>query len=143
MNLNNFTLKAQEAVQKAFNIANAKGQQAIECAHLLHGVISEAESITDWLFGKIGVSSSAVLKDIEKLIETYPRVSGGETYMSSGAAEALRKANDQASAMKDKFVTTEHILMGILDTTDKASQILKDYGVTMKDLKAAGYTVTF
>lgn len=137
MNLNNFTLKAQEAVQKAFNIANAKGQQAIECAHLLHGVISEAESITDWLFGKIGVSSSAVLKDIEKLIETYPRVTGGETYISSGASEALRKANDHASAMKDKFVTTEHILMGILDTTDKASQILKDYGVTMKDLKAA------
>ncbi len=69
MNLNNFTLKAQEAVQKAFQIAEAKGQQAIECAHLLHGVISEAESITDWLFGKIGVSSAAVLKDIEKLIE--------------------------------------------------------------------------
>jgi len=137
MNLNNFTLKAQEAVQKAFNIANAKGQQAIECAHLLHGVISEAENITDWLFGKIGVNSSAVLKDIEKLIETYPRVTGGETYMSSGASEALRKANDHASAMKDKFVTTEHILMGILDTTDKASQILKDYGVTIKDLKAA------
>jgi ATP-dependent Clp protease ATP-binding subunit ClpB len=137
MNLNNFTLKAQEAVQKAFNIANAKGQQAIECAHLLHGVISEAENITDWLFGKIGVNSSAVLKDIERLIETYPRVTGGETYMSSGASEALRKANDHASAMKDKFVTTEHILMGILDTTDKASQILKDYGVTMKDLKAA------
>jgi len=137
MNLNNFTLKAQESVQKAFNIANAKGQQSIECAHLLHGVISEAENITDWLFGKIGVSIASVLKDIEKLIESYPRVSGGETYLSSGASEALRKANDNASAMKDKFVTTEHILMGILDTTDKASQILKDYGVTMKDLKSA------
>jgi ATP-dependent Clp protease ATP-binding subunit ClpB len=137
MNLSNFTLKAQESVQQAFNIADAKGQQAVECAHLLHGVISQAENITDWLFGKIGISSSAVLKDIEKLIETYPRVSGGEPYLSSGAAEALRKANDQASQMKDKFVTTEHVLMGILDTTDKASQILKDYGVTMKDLKSA------
>jgi len=137
MNLNNFTLKAQEAVQKAFQIAEAKGQQAIECAHLLHGVISEAESITDWLFGKIGVSSAAVLKDIEKLIVTFPRVSGADPYLSSGASEALRKANDHASAMKDKFVTTEHILMGILDTTDGASRILKDYGVTMKDLKSA------
>jgi ATP-dependent Clp protease ATP-binding subunit ClpB len=137
MNLNNFTLKAQESVQQAFNIADAKGQQAVECGHLLHGVISQAENITDWLFGKIGVSSSAVLKDIEKLIDTYPRVSGGETYLSSGASEALRKANDHATQMKDKFVTTEHILMGILDTTDKASQILKDYGVTMKDLKSA------
>ena len=137
MNLNNFTLKAQESVQQAFNIADAKGQQAVECAHLLHGVLSQAESITGWLFGKIGVSNASVLKDIEKLIDTYPRVSGGETYLSSGAAEALRKANDHASKMQDKFVTTEHILMGIIDTSDKASQILKDYGVTMKDLKSA------
>ena len=137
MNLNNFTLKAQESVQKAFQIADSKGQQAVECAHLLHGVISEAENITDWLFGKIGVSSASVLKDIEKLLDTYPRVTGGEPYLSSGASEALRKANDNASRMKDKFVTTEHILMGILDTTDKASQILKDYGVTLKDLKSA------
>ena len=137
MNLNNFTLKAQESVQKAFMIADAKGQQAIECAHLLHGVISEAESITDWLFGKLGVSSASVMKDIEKIIDTYPRVTGGEPYLSSGASEALRKANDQASAMKDKFVTTEHILMGILETSDRASQLLKDYGISMKDLRSA------
>ncbi len=137
MNLNNFTLKAQEAVQKAFQIADSKGQQAVECAHLLHGVISEAEDITGWLFGKIGVSSASVMKDIEKLLDTYPRVTGGEPFLSSGASEALRKANDNASRMKDKFVTTEHLLMGILDTSDKASQILKDYGVTLKDLKSA------
>jgi len=137
MNLNNFTLKAQESVQQAFNIVNAKSQQAVECAHILHGILSEAENITDWLFGKIGISSSAVLKEVEKLIDTYPRVSGGETYLSSGAAEALRKANDHASKMKDKFVTTEHILMGILDTSDKASQILEDHGITMKSLKLA------
>jgi len=137
MTLNNFTLKAQEAVQQAFNIADSKGQQAIECAHLLHGVISESENISGWLFGKLGISVSSVNKDIERLIDTYPRVTGGEPYLSSGASEALRKANDIASSMKDKFVTTEHILMGILETTDKASQILKDYGVTMKDLKAA------
>ena len=137
MNLNNFTLKAQESVQKAFMIADSKGQQAIECAHLLHGVISEAENITDWLFGKLGVSPASVMKDLEKIINTYPRVTGGEPYLSSGASEALRKANDHASAMKDKFVTTEHILMGILETSDKASQLLKDYGISMKDLRAA------
>lgn len=137
MNLNNFTLKAQESVQKAFMIADAKGQQAIECAHLLHGVISEAENITDWLFGKLGVSSASVMKDTEKIIDTYPRVTGGEPYLSSGASEALRKANDHAAAMKDKFVTTEHILMGILETSDRASQLLKDYGISMKDLRSA------
>jgi ATP-dependent Clp protease ATP-binding subunit ClpB len=77
------------------------------------------------------------LKDVEKLIETFPRVSGAENYLSGGASEALRKANDNAAKMKDKFVTTEHILMGILDTSDEASRILKDYGVTMKDLRVA------
>ena len=137
MNLNNFTLKAQESVQQAFNVAAAKGQQAVECGHLLQGVLSQAENTTGWLFGKIGVSTDAVLKDVEKLIETYPRVSGAESYLSTGASEALRKANDNAAKMKDKFVTTEHILMGILDTSDEASRILKDYGVTMKDLRAA------
>lgn len=137
MNLNNFTLKAQESVQQAFNIASSKGQQAVECAHLLQGVMSQAENITDFIFGKIGVSSTSVLKDVEKLIDSYPRVSGAESYLSSGASEALRKANDQASAMKDKYVSNEHILMGILDTSDKASQILKDYGITMKDLRNA------
>jgi len=137
MNLNNFTLKAQESIQKAFMIADSKGQQAVECAHLLHGVMSEAENITEWLFGKLGVSTSQVMKDIEKIIDACPRVSGGEPYLSSGASEALRKANDQATAMKDKFVTTEHILMGILDTGDRSSQLLKDYGITMKDLKLA------
>lgn len=137
MNLNNFTIKAQESVQQAFNIAASKGQQAVECAHLLQGVLSQAESITEWLFGKIGVSSSSVLKDVEKLIDSYPRVSGAEGYLSAGGSEALRKANDHASKMNDKFVTAEHMLMGILDTSDKASQLLKDYGVTMKDLSAA------
>ncbi len=137
MNLNNFTLKAQESIQQAFNIAVAKGQQAVECGHILQGVLSQAENITSWLFGKIGVNNTAITKDIENLINSYPRVSGADSYLSSGASEALRKANDHASGMKDKFVTTEHILMGILDTQDKASQILRDYGVTMKDLKSA------
>ena len=137
MNLNNFTLKAQESIRKAFMIADAKGQQAVECAHLLHGVISEAENISDWLFGKLGVSTATVMKDLEKIIDSYPRVSGGEPYISSGASEALRKANDQAASMKDKFVTTEHILIGLLDTSDRSSQLLKDYGITIKDLKAA------
>jgi len=137
MNLNNFTLKAQESIQQAFNIASVKGQQAVECAHILHGVISQAESITSWLFGKMGINESAVSNSIEKLIDSYPKVSGAENYLSSAASEALRKANVHASGMKDKFVTSEHILMGILDTDDKASQVLKDHGVTMKELKAA------
>jgi ATP-dependent Clp protease ATP-binding subunit ClpB len=137
MNLSNFSLKAQESVQQAINIASARGQQAVECAHLLKGVLSQAENITEWLFGKAGISSQIIMKDLEKLIDSYPKVTGAESYLSSGASEALRKAGDHASKMNDKFVTSEHILMGILDTSDPASQILKDHGLTMKDLKSA------
>ena len=137
MNLNNLTLKAQSSVQQAFNIAAAKGQQAVECAHLLKGILTEAESVTDFLFGKMGVNTANLLRGIEKLIDSYPKVSGAEAYLSSSLSDAMRKANDFASGMKDKFVTAEHLLMGILETSDKASGLLKDNGVTMTGLKAS------
>jgi ATP-dependent Clp protease ATP-binding subunit ClpB len=137
MNLNNFTLKAQESVQKAFNIAESKGQQAVECAHLLKGIMSEAESITDFLFGKMGVDTVVLSRDIDRLIDSYPKVSGAEAYVSSSFSEVIRKAGDYASKMKDKFVTAEHLLMGIVETDDKASIILKDHGVSIKELKSA------
>ena len=137
MNLNNFTLKAQESVQKAFDIAGAKGQQSVECAHILMGVMSEAESMTDFIFGKMGVNTVSLTKEIEKLVDSYPKVSGAESYVSTTVSEAFRKANDHASRMKDKFVSSEHLLMGILDTDDRTAQILKDHGVTMKELIAA------
>jgi ATP-dependent Clp protease ATP-binding subunit ClpB len=137
MNFDNFTLKAQESVQKAFNIASSKGQQAIECAHLLKGIMSEAESVTDFLLGKMGVNTSQVSKEVDRLIDSYPKVSGAEAYISSSLSEAMRKAEEHASKMKDKFVTAEHLLAGILETDDKASGILKDHGATMKALKSA------
>lgn len=137
MNLNNFTLKAQESVQKAFNIAESKGQQAVECAHLLKGIMSEAESVTEYLFGKMGIDSRLLNRDIEKLIDSYPRVSGAEAYVSSNLSKAMRKANEQAASMKDKFVTAEHLLLGVLESDDKVSEILKDAGATVKGLKAA------
>ena len=137
MNLNNFTLKAQESVQKAFDIAASKGQQAVECAHVLKGVMSESESITNFLFGKMGFNISSLSKEIDVLIESYPKVSGADSYVSSSVSEAFRKANDHAAKMKDKYVSSEHLLMGILDTDDRTARILKDHGITMKDLKAA------
>jgi ATP-dependent Clp protease ATP-binding subunit ClpB len=137
MNLNNFTLKAQESVQKAFNIAESGGQQAVECAHLLKGIMSEAENVTDYLFGKMGVDIRLLTRDVEGLIDSYPKVSGADAYISSGLSTAIRKANEQASSMKDKFVTAEHLLLGILDSGDKAAGILKDHGATMKGLKTA------
>ena len=137
MNLNNFTLKAQESVQQAINIANARGQQAVECAHLLKGLMTEAESITGFLFGKMGVNVVTISSAIDTLIDSFPKVTGADYYLSSSASEALRKANDHASSMNDKYVSSEHLLIGILDTNDKTSRILKDNGVSMKDLKAA------
>ena len=137
MNIDNFTIKAQESVQQAFDIASSKGQQSVECAHILKGLISQAESITGFIFGKMGVSVANLEKEIDNLIDTYPKVSGGDAYISRNVSDAFRKANDHASRMKDKFVSTEHLLMGILDTSDRSSQILKDNGVTIKELKAA------
>ncbi|MBW6501379.1 MAG: ATP-dependent chaperone ClpB [Bacteroidales bacterium] len=137
MSLNNFTIKAQESVNQAFTIASSLGQQAVECAHLFQGVATQSESVVSWLFSKAGVDGNAVMKSIRRVIETYPKVTGAENYLSPSASEALRKAGDHAAAMKDKFVTSEHILMGILETSDVTSQILKDHGVTMKRLKSA------
>jgi ATP-dependent Clp protease ATP-binding subunit ClpB len=137
MNLNNFTLKAQESVQKAFDIAASKGQQAVECAHVLKGIMSESESITNFIFGKMGVNTISLLKEIDGIIDSYPKVSGADSYVSSSVSEAFRKAGDHASMMKDKFVSSEHLLMGILDTDDRTAHVLKDHGVTMKELKAA------
>jgi ATP-dependent Clp protease ATP-binding subunit ClpB len=137
MNLSNFTLKAQESVEQAFNIAAADGQQAVECAHLMKGVISVSDNIVSFLFGKLGVDPSAFSVAVGKIINGLPKVTGAESYLSSSASEALRKATDQASKMKDKFVSVEHILIGILDTDDVVSVLMKDKGITMKDLKAA------
>jgi ATP-dependent Clp protease ATP-binding subunit ClpB len=137
MNLSNFTLKAQESVQQAFNIAASKGQQSVECAHILKGIMSEAENITGFLFGKLGVNPAVVAREADNIIATYPKVSGADAYISSQASEALRKANEHASKMKDKYVSSEHLLMGILDTNDKTASALREQGITMKALKAA------
>lgn len=137
MNLNNFTVKAQESVTQAFNIAAAGGQQAVECGHIIKGVISESESIVNFLFGKMGVDLISISKAIDQMINTFPKVSGAESYLSVKASEALRKASEHASKMKDRFVSVEHILLGILDTDDPVSGLMKDRGITVKDLKTA------
>jgi len=137
MNLNNFTVKAQESVRKAFSIAEAKGQQAVECAHLLKGVMSESESITDFLFGKTGANTAIINKTVDRLIDSYPKVSGADSYLSANGSEALRKANDNASRMNDKFVSVEHVLLGIIDVNDQASRLLTDLGINKKTLMTA------
>jgi ATP-dependent Clp protease ATP-binding subunit ClpB len=137
MNLNNYTLKAQESVQQAVNMAEAKGQQAVECTHLMKGLMTESENITNFLLGKIGVNIPVFSTAIDKIIDSFPKVSGAESYLSSSASEALRKASENANRMKDKFVSVEHVLLGILDSDNIISKLLKDQGVTVKSLQLA------
>jgi ATP-dependent Clp protease ATP-binding subunit ClpB len=137
MNFENFTVKAQESVKEALEIANSKGQQSVECAHLLKGIIVEAESIASYLFDKQGVNLTALTHALDMLIESYPRVSGAEPYLSSGCSQALKHAEDIAAKMQDRFVSVEHILLGIASTGDKTASVMKENGISSEGLKAA------
>lgn len=135
MNLNQFTIKAQEAVQQAFQIAAGYQHQAIETGHLLKGVFETGENVTRFLLNKIG--AQRVLPVLNKMIESYPKVSGGEPYLSRNASDALQKATNAAQKMGDQFTSIEHMLLGLLQSGDQVSTMLKDAGVTEKSLKAA------
>ena len=137
MNLNNFTIKAQEAVQKASEIAAGNQQQAIETAHILKGLLTVDENVISYLLKKLNVNINRISEVVDAQILSFPKVSGTEIYLSSGANSALQKAQSFLKEFKDEFVSVEHILLGLLGTGDKVSSILKDAGVNEKDLKKA------
>jgi ATP-dependent Clp protease ATP-binding subunit ClpB len=137
MNFNNFTIKAQEAVQKASEIAGGNQQQAIETAHLLKGLLLEDENVVSYLLKKVNVNINRLNETLDGLIASFPKVSGSNSYLSGNANSALQKAQSYLKEFKDEFVSVEHILLGILSVNDKTSAALKDYGVTEKDLKKA------
>ncbi|MDE5842142.1 MAG: ATP-dependent chaperone ClpB [Muribaculaceae bacterium] len=137
MNFNNFTIKSQEIVQKAIDLTRQAGQQQIEPVHILKAMISESESILNFIFQKLGVSMATVVQSVDKDISTLPKVSGGDVFLSRESNEAMQKAIDFSKSMGDEYVSVEAMLMGILRTKCKASQILKDAGVTEKGLEAA------
>lgn len=138
MNFNNFTIKSQEAVQKAIEITKERGQQAIEPAHILLGVIMSGENVVNFLFQKLGANPSYITSVLNKEIDSFPKVSGGgEAYLSRESNSALDKAMDYAKKMGDQYVSIEHLLLGILATKSSASQILKDAGVAENILQQA------
>ncbi|GGH07998.1 ATP-dependent chaperone ClpB [Mucilaginibacter phyllosphaerae] len=137
MNFNNFTIKAQEAVQKASEIATGNQQQAIEPAHLLKGLLLVDENVITYLLKKLNVNLNRLNETLDTQITSFPKVSGSNVYLSSGVNSALQKANAYLKEFKDEFVSVEHILLGILAGSDKAAGALKDAGVTEKDLKKA------
>lgn len=137
MNFNNFTIKAQEAVQKASEITQGFQQQAIENAHILKGLLSVDENVVGYILKKLNVNINRLNTSLDELIRTYPKVSGSDVYLSSSANSALQKATSYLKEFKDEFVSVEHLLLGILASADKTASLLKDQGVTEKDLKKA------
>jgi ATP-dependent Clp protease ATP-binding subunit ClpB len=137
MNFNNFTIKAQEAVQKASEIATGNQQQAIETAHLLKGLLLVDENVITYLLKKLNVNLNRLNDMLDEQITSFPKVSGSNIYLSSNVNSALQKAQSYLKEFKDDFVSVEHILLGILSVSDKVSGALKDYGVNEKDLKKA------
>jgi ATP-dependent Clp protease ATP-binding subunit ClpB len=137
MDLNNFTIKSQEAIQKATEIATAKQNQAIEPAHLLKGILMVDENVVPYLLRKLNVNVEVFSKALDKLIDSLPKVSGGQQYLSSNSNRALQKGEEMASEFKDEFISIEHLLLGILTVNDAASRLLENNGVTEKDLRTA------
>jgi ATP-dependent Clp protease ATP-binding subunit ClpB len=137
MNLNNFTIKSQEAVQQAMQIATINSQQAIENGHLLKGIIAVDENVTPFILKKLNVNTAMFIKVLDKIVEGYPKVSGGQPYLSNAANQAVAKASNYLKEFGDEFVSIEHLLLGIFASKDTISQLLKDNGVNEKDLKAA------
>ena len=137
MNYNNFTIKAQEALQKAITLAQSANQQIIEPTHLLKALMVVDENITSFLFQKLAVNARNLELALNKEIESYPKVSGGEPMLSRESNAVMQKAADFASKMGDQYVSLEHLLLSLLSEKSTASQMMKDAGVTQKHLEKA------
>ena len=137
MNLQKFTIKAQEAVQEAVLCAQRQGQQAIEPEHLLSSILKVGEQVTQFIFQKLGVSQKTVSQALEAQIGSLPRVQGGEPYLSRTTNDVLLKAEELAHKAGDEYITLEHILQALLKVNCTAGKILKDAGVTEKEMEAA------
>jgi len=137
MNLDKLTIKAQQALQEAQQIAAEKENQAIENGHILKGILVADENVLPHLFSKLGVNSNVVFQAVDKIVDSYPKVTGGQHMLSRYAQDSLNKAMKFAKDVKDEFVSIETLLQGIVASGDQVSQLLKDAGVTEKELKKA------
>ncbi len=137
MNLNNFTTKSQEAIQQAEQIASGYNHQAIEPAHILKGMMEVDENVIPFLLKKLNVNSQQLETGLDKIIKSYPSVSGANVYLSDDSNKVLQKAISYLKGFGDEFVSIEHILMALVAGKDKTSQLLRELGLIEKDLKAA------
>jgi ATP-dependent Clp protease ATP-binding subunit ClpB len=137
MNFNNFTIKAQEAVQQASEIAQGNQQQAIETAHLLKGLLHVDENVVSYVLKKLNVNLNLLNQHLDEKISKFPKVSGSNVYLSTATNLALQKAQSYLKEFKDEFVSVEHLLLGVLAANDDTAKMLKDQGVNEKDMKKA------
>ena len=138
MNINKYTIKSQEALQAAIDLARRNGNQSIEPAHLLGSLLSAGDSLMDFLFSKLAVQRARVEEANNTALSHLPKVSGGEPYLSQSANEVLNKAEDLAREMQDEYVAVEHILMALVLVDSPTARMLKsDFGVNISDLKKA------
>ncbi len=137
MNFNNFTIKSQEAIQKAVELTRNNGSQAIEPVHILKAVLSEGESLVKFIFAKTGAGLPMVMSAVDKEIAAQPKVSGGEPYLSRTSKDVLQKAVDIAKKQGDEYVTLEALLLAVFEINSPASAILKDAGLSEKELRGA------
>ena len=137
MNFNNFTIKSQEAIQKAIEITRRAGNQAIEPVHLLKGVMTEGESLINFIFSKVGANTATLMRQVDSKIAAEPKVSGGEPYLSRSSNDVLQKALDLAKKQGDEYVTLEALLLAIFSVNSPASTILKDAGLSQRELESA------
>lgn len=137
MNLNNYTIKSQETIQQALQLATVNGNQAIETGHILKAILDVDENVTPFILKKLNINQVTFTKLVESVLNSYPKVSGGQPYLSNAANQALAKATTFLKEYKDEYVSIEHLLLGLLNAGDSTSNLMKDAGIKEKDLKAA------
>lgn len=135
MNFNNYTIKSQEVIQEAVNLTKSYGHQAIEPVHLLRGILKHGENVTQFLFNKMGLNLSMVNSASEKMLESLPKVSGGEPFLSGDSNTVLLKAEDLSKKDGDQFVSLEYLLLALLVVNSSVSNLLKDAGANENSLR--------
>ncbi len=137
MNLNNFTIKSQEAIQQAVQLATINGNQAIENGHILKAILEVDENVAPFILKKLNINAAIFDKTLDSILKSYPKVSGAQPYLSNGANQTIAKATGYLKEFKDEFVSIEHLLLGILASGDSIAGMMKDAGFNEKDLKSA------
>lgn len=142
MNTNNFTIKVQEVLEKAFNIAQTEGNQAVEAGHLLKGLLTEEQNISKYILQKHGIACNSLTAIVDNIIKSYPKVSGGDIYLSSSLNTLLNNAQQMATKNGDNFVSVEHLWISLLSIDDQVSRLLQDQGMTRKSVESCIKEIT-